>query len=465
MPENATRRTCRDAMLACRAALLAYAADAPPPPIVEEKKTKRQKTEDDPGLRLRQSALCAADALLLAAHTHTFVKVSRRGTATAPGVEVIRDDVGKFPCKSCDTKAPLYSDAVRTQPQDVLRVQERTYGPLAEVEALIRWHDTDALADPDLGAGLLAVKDLRGCALLPDAASILEACKGGYDASLQRQLADALEDPVRRNRPWPEDVSKCFFPSSMVDEWWGAPSLDAALESCAAAVLDVVKTLRNVTGSLESEIESAASSPTTQSEDPGDGALADALPDKPPSRWVACDLCEKWRRVPWHASIEIDEHTAFKCADQVQWGVVPDEASCDIPEPSFGEDDVVFDCSSLPDAAIVEGAKVDARCGQTGCWFDARVISVERNDEGKAVKVGLHFVGWHKKFDEVYELPRDAEKLAPHRTFSSHNPTAKRIARGQAAVPSKQKKRKRSSGGATRKAPSVTQGTRRRPAK
>ena len=87
--------------------------------------------------------------------------------------------------------------------------------------------------------------------------------------------------------------------------------MDAALESCAAAVLDVVKTLRNVTGSLESEIESAASSPTTQSEDPGDGALADALPDKPPSRWVACDLCEKWRRVPWHASIEIDENTSL----------------------------------------------------------------------------------------------------------------------------------------------------------
>ena len=82
------------------------------------------------------------------------------------------------------------------------------------------------------------------------------------------------------------------------------------------------------------------------------------------------------------------------------------------------------------------------------------------------MKVGLHFVGWHKKFDEVYELPRDSEKLAPHRTFSSHNPTAKRIARGQAAVPSKQKKRKRASSGASRKAaPSVTQGTRRRPAK
>merc|ERR1719335_1695318 len=61
VPENATRRTCRDAMLACRTALLAYASDAPPPPPAEEKKTKRQKkTEDDPALRMRQSALCAA---------------------------------------------------------------------------------------------------------------------------------------------------------------------------------------------------------------------------------------------------------------------------------------------------------------------------------------------------------------------------------------------------------------------
>ena len=40
---------------------------------------------------------------------------------------------------------------------------------------------------------------------------------------------------------------------------------------------------------------------------------------------------------------------------------MPDEASCDVPEPSFGEDDVVFDCSSLPDSSIVDGAKVGAR--------------------------------------------------------------------------------------------------------
>ena len=438
VPEHATRRTCRDALLACRTALLVYAADAPPP--IEVKKTKRgQKEAEDPTLLLRQSALCAADALLLAAHTHTFVKVSRRGTVTAPGVDVVRDDVASFPCKQCDHKAPLYNDAVRCQPQDVLRVQERTYGPLAEVEALLRWHDTDALADPDLGMGLLSVKDLRGCALLPDASAILEASLGGYDATLQKQLADALEDPVSRNRPWPEAVAKCFFPAPVLDEWWGAPALDAALESCAAAVLDVVKTLR---GGVVNEVSDSNISSPVGNEDPTDAAMADALPDKPPSRWVACDLCEKWRRVPWHATIEIDDSTSFKCMDQQQWGVVEDEAGCDIPESSFIEDDVVISCSELDDAVLVEGAKVDARCGQTGCWFAARVTSVERV-EGKASNVGLHFEGWHKKFDEVYELPRDQEKLAPHRTFSAANATAKRIARGGAAQP---KKRKRSSG-------------------
>ena len=110
VPENATRRTCRDAMLACRTALLAYASDAPPPPVSEEpvpKKTKRTaKVEDDPALRMRQSALCAADALLLAAHTHTFVKVSRRGTARRPGVEVIRTAWASSPASRATIRHP-----------------------------------------------------------------------------------------------------------------------------------------------------------------------------------------------------------------------------------------------------------------------------------------------------------------------------------------------------------------------
>ena len=39
---------------------------------------------------------------------------------------------------------------------------------------------------------------------------------------------------------------------------------------------------------------------------------------------------------------------------------------------------MVFDCSSLPDAAIVEGAKVDARVDiKISRWFDVRVIRSE----------------------------------------------------------------------------------------
>ena len=53
-----------------------------------------------------------------------------------------------------------------------------------------------------------------------------------------------------------------------------------------------------------------------------------------------------------------------------------------------------------------------------------------RRQLGDAVDVGLHFMGWHKKFDEVFQLPRDKEKLAPHRTFSAANREAQLNAQG-----------------------------------
>ena len=132
----------------------------------------------------------------------------------------------------------------------------------------------------------------------------------------------------------------------------GARSLDAALESCAAAVLDVVKTLRNVTGSLESEIESAASSPQrkvkTPRRRPGRraGQASQQMGGLRPVREVAARALARFH--------QIDENT-FKCADQVQ-GVVPTKALRH-PRAFIWRDHVVFDCSSLPDAAIVEGPR------------------------------------------------------------------------------------------------------------
>ena len=71
----------------------------------------------------------------------------------------------------------------------------------------------------------------------------------------------------------------------------------------------------------------------------------------------------------------------------------------------------------------------------TGCWFDARVLDVAPDFS----KVSLHFVGWAKKHDEVFELPRDLEKLAPHRTFSAVNKRAKQVARGTVSGDKKKK--------------------------
>ena len=84
------------------------------------------------------------------------------------------------------------------------------------------------------------------------------------------------------------------------------------------------------------------------------------MPDRPPSRWVACDACEKWRLVPWHADFDDAGDEPFFCKDQVRWGAPAAEACCDFPEPTWGEDDMVFECSTLDVDALVNAAGVGA---------------------------------------------------------------------------------------------------------
>ena len=62
--------------------------------------------------------------------------------------------------------------------------------------------------------------------------------------------------------------------------------------------------------------------------------------------------------MPWHANFDADDETAtFKCEDQVGWGTAPDEATCAFPEPSWGEDDVVFACSGVDEKELVPAAE------------------------------------------------------------------------------------------------------------
>ena len=58
-----------------------------------------------------------------------------------------------------------------------------------------------------------------------------------------------------------------------------------------------------------------------------------------------------------------------------------------------------------------------------GAGLTARVISVERaGRESRRAEVGAHFVGGHKKLDEVYELPQTPEKSASSIDFFAAQP-------------------------------------------
>ena len=447
--DPSTRQEARAALLAIRRRLLAYAALEKPaacPPCAKKPAKKARKKAPAARPSAREAAACAADAILLMASTSTFVRVAERPAVAAAPVDVKKREVGNL--RHGDTAAPQYRACDRLRDDDVVLAPARTYGPFAEVEALLCWHDLDALAEPALGDGGLAFDNLRGCGLCPDAAAILRAgCREPppdekkkrpaspppdaprYDAAARRKLGELLRDPIRRARPWPAELAALFFPDGAPREprLFGSPALDGALESNFASVDACVAELL---GDAVPAV-SASASPASRRSSNGDGAvdaLAEAMPDRPPSRWVACDACEKWRLVPWHADFDDAGDEPFFCKDQVRWGAPAAEACCDFPEPTWGEDDMVFECSTLDVDALVAGAKVDARCAKTGVWFDARVVSLTR--AGDVVDVGLHFMGWHKKFDEVFQLPRDKEKLAPHRTFSAANREAQLNAQG-----------------------------------
>ena len=86
------------------------------------------------------------------------------------------------------------------------------------------------------------------------------------------------------------------------------------------------------------------------------------------------------------------------------------EATCAFPEPTWGEEDMVFECSTLDVAELVSGAKVDARCEMTGVWFDSRVVAVDSVAETAETRVAAR----------VFLFRRDAPGQAPAQVAARH---------------------------------------------
>lgn len=429
-----TRAKCRAQLLSLRSRLLEIPDDRVAGCDPDDKKKKKRKVEH--GSSSGAIAACA-DAIMLIVHTNTIARAeleARQPVMSAP-VAVRAHEISA------------------TDDSNVVARPSRHYGPLAEVEALLCWHDLDALAEPQLGDGSLARDRLAGCAVLPDPAAVLSRLLEPNDVLYDRtELVKILEDPSARARPWPRGLRDAFFGKPGVD-FFGSPMLDALLGDFTG--IDIV--IAGLKATAPKKVERGAEDVAVDAE----AALANALPDRPPSQWVACDACGKWRVIPWTA--DFDETAPFACADQQAWGVPPDEANCDVPEPPWGEDDVVVKRAPLDVDTAVVGSKIDALCVKTNVWFAAKIVAensspvkVAKKKRGRPSKSSMppppppehspspsgvdeldvrrlkvHYANWGAKYDEWLEMPRDASRLAPHRTFSAANATARRRAKGQ----------------------------------
>jgi len=208
-----TAAECRAALLEVRASLLSF-SEYPWEAGLAAKETRERAA----WLEAKARAAAAADAVLLLAHTKNFFRPDR---ARRDRGDVVSQPVG---VRACDVADVLPKDAkvgtlahaaTRAAADDVVVEVERRYGAVAEVEALLRWHDLDALVEPRLGDGALLARTLAGCAVLPDPAEIVSKLLHAGDAyaygdAERRLLAGVLADHVKQAHPWPETLQKAF---------------------------------------------------------------------------------------------------------------------------------------------------------------------------------------------------------------------------------------------------------------
>ncbi|CAM9822718.1 unnamed protein product, partial [Choristocarpus tenellus] len=226
---------------------------------------------------------------------------------------------------------------------EVVHEYRRVCGPHYVLAQLLQWHNTGqgTLVNEAIGA------ELFGCVRLPD---VLDAYRGGgaYTRSERMSLISHLEDPEKRKHPWPANLAEAFHgpgagavASSETDSGAGV-ELRSRVEGedppivlgspMVDAVLEDTKGLRQVLECLKGETGLGPGGVGGWGETRG--RVGDTLmmeEDVPQcsasTPWAQCDLCFKWRRLPWHINPEKDLGSKFYCSDN-KWNF--EEASCDV---------------------------------------------------------------------------------------------------------------------------------------
>ncbi|CAM9539119.1 unnamed protein product [Chrysoparadoxa australica] len=289
---------------------------------------------------------------------------------------------------------------------EVIHSFKRVYSPAYILAQLLHWHNDGHATDVNK-----AVKDeLLGCVEVPDPARAYIGT-AWYGESQRLALAAHLEDPTLRKHPFPAEVARAFptngSSEAIGEAIYGSPSLDCLLGDLYGLPL-VIHALRRESAGGEIEgteiaeldpgnrLRVSGIVPVRMEEDLPDGAQA------PACSWVQCEnpRCLKWRRLPFYINInkELDQDQSFTCKDN-KW--VPEQASCDVPEDEWREEEATTGCVSTWTGGAIEekdfrvGRWLDVFDLKTNQWTPARVLVNQPHE------VLVHFYRQPDIYDET----------------------------------------------------------------
>eukprot|EP01038_Epipyxis_sp_PR26KG_P004388 gene4388-6204_t len=337
--------------------------------------------------------------------------------------------------------------AAYLSPDEPIYTSTKKYPSLFTFWQLMGWYNagTDEKVD---------APNLFGCVQLPEPSCCFGYVEQSYGAKQRQILIDLLREDKMQTMPWPKSLKACFnSPSTsstfiMPSVLYGSPMLDSSLGKVGAVERVVQELLatesfvnclnqnnnrNNKTNGNDSSHksksngESVINSPGIQ--------FDNILPPELPTSWVQCDLCHKWRRIPYHIDPESLVDT-WNCTMNTWDG---ESANCNAPQDDY---DPIKE--NTVDVAIAnngnkDGSKRDSHlrvfqvnesydlwCNRNKLYYEAVVKQIKKpkrtnNDEFKPTKVLFHFIGWSSSFDEW--IPSDSDRIAPHNLYT--NPLTK----------------------------------------
>jgi len=243
-------------------------------------------------------------------------------------------------------------------------------------------------------------------------------------------LLSILRDDKLQTLPWSSELKGSFTPlAARRKVLYGSPMLDIALGQ-VDAVDKVLREFKQAVTSTESNEENSNKKKNSQSKSKSKKNSMDTtqcdniLPPELPTSWVQCELCKKWRRVPWHIDVE-SLSELWDCSENT-WDL--DSANCEAPQDSYDpvkENTLNYSSATLQNAKSIDSFKIgewrDVFCMKNLVYYEGQIKKFKKPKNSATQQVLFHYKGWSSSFDEW--IPFDSERIQTHNLFT--NPDTK----------------------------------------